>query len=61
MATTDQDISDKKIKEIIVLFLCGKKSEIIYPIDIANKFNLEPRRVFDICQKLKHDGVIVSS
>lgn len=54
-----QELSDKKIENIIIKYLKKNKGKEIYPSDIAIEYNLDAKRVFDICQNLKKEGKLI--
>ena len=45
--------------ELIIKFLKDNKNRTIYPSDIAFEYNLDAKKVFEICQKLKREGKII--
>ena len=51
-------MNDLKIESIIIKYLKNNRYKTIFPSDIAYKFSLDPRRVFEICRKLKKEGII---
>ncbi|TFF87127.1 MAG: hypothetical protein EU549_05370 [Promethearchaeota archaeon] len=53
-----ENLPEDKVIDLIINFLENKKSEIVYPSDIAYEYGLDPRRVFEICRKLKERGII---
>ncbi len=54
-----KELSDKKIEKIILTYLKENKDQEFFPSDIAFEFNLDAKKVFDICQKLKEEGKIL--
>lgn len=53
-----KELSEKKIEKIILKYLRNNRDKTIYPSDIAFINNLNAKKVFDICQKLKKEGKI---
>ena len=51
-------MSDKKIGKLILNYLKEHKGEELYPSDIAFEYNLDTKKVFEICQELKKEGKI---
>lgn len=51
-------LPEKGIEKIILKYLKKNKNRTIYPSDIAFKYNLDAKKVFTICQKLKEEGRI---
>jgi hypothetical protein len=54
-----QELPDDVIEKIIYDYLNKNKNKEVYPSDIAFAFNLDARKVFDLCQKLKKEGKLV--
>lgn len=54
-----QDLSEETIEKLIFDYLKEKKKKTVYPSDIAIAFNLDTKKVFDICQSLKEEGRLV--
>ena len=54
-----QELPDHKIEKIIIKYLKKNKNKINYPSDIAFTYNLDAKKVFEICQKLKKEGQLV--
>ena len=53
-----KELSDKKIEKIILKFLKKNEEYEVFPSDIAFKYNLDARRVYEIAEKLKKEGKI---
>lgn len=51
-----RDIPDHKIEKLIIKYLKKHEDEEIYPSDIAFAFNLDAKKVFNICLKIKKEG-----
>lgn len=54
-----QELPDKNIEKIILKFLKKHGNEEIYPSDIAFAYDLDAKKVFEICKKLKKEGKII--
>ena len=54
-----RELPDKVIEVIILDYLGRNRGKTVYPSDIAFAYNLDAKKVFDICQKLKEEGKIV--
>lgn len=54
-----QELPDHKIEKIIIKYLKKNKNKINYSSDIAFTYNLDAKKVFEICQKLKKEGQLV--
>lgn len=54
-----QDLDDDVIENVIFNYLKEKKKKEVYPSDIAIAFNLDAKKVFEICQRLKKEGKLV--
>ena len=54
-----QDLPDNIIEEKIFYYLKTHKDKEVYPSDIAWACNLDARKVFDICQRLKKEDKLV--
>lgn len=54
-----KEFPDRKIEKIVLKFLKKHRNDEVYPSDIAFKYKLDARKVFEVCQKLKKEGKIV--
>lgn len=54
-----RELPDSKIEKKILKFLKKHREEEVYPSDIAFTYNLDTKKVFEICQKLKKEGKII--
>lgn len=55
----NEDLSDIKIEMIILNYLRSNQGKEIFPSDIAFKYDLDARKVFEICNKLKKEGKLI--
>ena len=53
------DLPNNAIEEIIIDYLTNHPNEEIYPSDISFNYNLDAKKVFDICEKLKEEGKLL--
>jgi len=53
------DLPNNAIEEIIIDYLKNHPNEEIYPSDIAFNYNLDAKKVYDICEKLKEEGKLL--
>ncbi len=54
-----KNLRDEEIESIIINYLKNNRDKVVYPSDIAFRFKLDARKVFEICQKLKKEGKII--
>ncbi|MHA1197034.1 MAG: hypothetical protein ACTSRH_08205 [Promethearchaeota archaeon] len=54
-----KELSNDEIEKLIIKFLKDNKNRTVYPSDIAFEYNLDAKKVFEICQKLKREGKII--
>lgn len=54
-----KELPDHKIEKVILKFLKKNRDKTVYPSDVAFEHNLDSKKVFKICQKLKDEGKIV--
>ncbi len=47
-----------KIRELIIKYYSEHKGEEIYPSDVAYALNLEARKVFELCENLRKEGIL---
>lgn len=52
-------MSDKDIEKKILKYLKKNKNQEVFPSDIAFKYNLDARKVFEISEILRKDGKII--
>lgn len=53
-----KELPDKKIVKLILKYLKEHKNQVVYPSDIAFENNLDAKKVFEICEKLKNEEEI---
>jgi len=51
-----QDLSDEVIEKIIMDFLEKHQEKKVYPSDIAFAFNLDAKKVFELCCRLEKEN-----
>lgn len=54
-----KEMSDKDIEKKILKYLKKNKNQEVFPSDIAFKYNLDARKVFEISEILRKDGKII--
>ena len=52
------NISTPEIRKLIIKYLEEHKEETTYPSDIADHYNLDPWRTFQIAKKMEEEGLI---
>lgn len=50
---------DEEIRELIIQYYKEHEGEEIYPSDVAYAYNLEARKVFEICENLRKRGILI--